>query len=86
MKLKLPEHRTGMEQSVTYQAIVVNGEVKMAREILLSIGKRRLGPPTKLERDKINSIASPRTLKSLINRVMHVDSWQALEFPKRLRD
>jgi hypothetical protein len=69
---------SGMEESVTYQAIMEKGEVRANRKTLLLQGRERFGPPDQATLDAINSITDLRRLEELHVRVLKVNGWQEL--------
>jgi predicted transposase YdaD len=78
-----------MEESVTYQAIirkgmaqgVIQGAVEEAQRLLLSAGRKKLGPPDKSTQAAIAAIADRERLEQLHERVFDVDSWSKLFAP-----
>lgn len=75
----------GMEESVTYQAIVRKGRLSQARQILFRLGEKRFGPADEATAAALNDIADVQKLDKLIDRILDVDSWQELLKPTRRR-
>jgi len=71
-----------MEESVTYQEIIVKGraegEAKEAQRILLRIGTRAFGAPDAATKAAIAGIVDRERLEALIDRVEEVKGWQEL--------
>lgn len=67
-----------MKDSVTYQAIIEEGEVLGARMILLDQGSLRFGPPDEAARATLLSLNKPGQLKKLGRRLLEVSSWEEL--------
>src|SRR5262249_39801350 len=75
-----------MKESVTYQAILGEGEAKgevkgaitEARKFLLLLGNDRFGPPDRATRDELEGIHDLQRLEELGVRVSRVGSWQEL--------
>jgi hypothetical protein len=71
-----------MKESVTYQAIIEEGEaigeVRAARAILLRLGSRRFGPPDARTRTAIDAITSAERLEQLTERILDVENWDEL--------
>lgn len=82
-----------MRESVTYQAIVAEGEAKgraegkaaEARHLLLRLGRKRLGAIDAKTKAAIEEISSIAQLEDLSERVLDVASWQELLAPGRPR-
>jgi hypothetical protein len=72
---------TTMEESSTYRAIISRGELKEARRFLLRQGRIKLGEPDAATLAALEGITNPERLEELCERVLHVDSWQALLAP-----
>jgi hypothetical protein len=68
----------GMEESVTYQAIVRSGRADEARRLLLMMGETKFGPPDADARATIEGITDVTELEELGVRLMTADSWQEL--------
>jgi hypothetical protein len=73
----------GMEESVTYQAIVRKGRLAEARQILFRLGEKRFGSADEATATALNAIDDVRKLDALIDRFLDVGSWQELLQPKR---
>ena len=77
---------TGMEESTTYQWIVqqgreqgrVEGELAGRRDTILVVGTHRFGSPDELTRAELQAVNEVPRLKRLLERIMHVSSWQEL--------
>lgn len=75
-----------MKESVTYQAILREGEAKglaegqakEARRILLLLGRSRFGEPTPEAAAALNALAEVEKLEQLSLRLLQVSSWQEL--------
>ena len=82
-----------MKESVTYQAILEEGEAKGraegkaegmaegAKRVLLHVGQKHLGPPGPAILAAMESITSPEGAAVLIERALHVSSWEELLAP-----
>jgi predicted transposase YdaD len=79
----------GMEESVTYQAIIRKGElsgaIKELQKVLLRQGELRFQrAPSKKVRTALLRIADLETLERLTERVLTAESWeQLLDLPER---
>jgi predicted transposase YdaD len=79
-----------MRESSTYQAIVAEGrregfEVgreegreKEARTLLLRLGRKRLGPPSRRINSAIKGMTDLQRIEQLTERVLDGTSWDAL--------
>ena len=71
-----------MKESVTYQAILEEGEAKdrstEAKKILLRLGQGRFGPPNARVRPVLEGITDVERLEELSERVYQVASWEEL--------
>jgi hypothetical protein len=75
-----------MRESVTYQAILREGEAigeargraDEARRILLRLGERKFGPPTVGTRAELRRISDLERLELLTDRVLNASSWDEL--------
>ncbi len=71
-----------MKESVTYQAIIEEGEAKgrldEARRLVLRAGNRRLGPVTPGAQTLVDSLVTVEQLETLHDRVMEIESWDEL--------
>jgi hypothetical protein len=76
----------GIEESVTYQAIVEEGVVKGAvkgmlrarLDVLLKYGRRRFGTPSADTEAALRGITDPERLARLIDVLLDVSSWDEL--------
>ena len=68
----------GIEESVTYQAIVEEGEIKGMLRNLLQLGRRRFGPPSAETETALRGIADPERLARLVDVLLDVSSWDEL--------
>lgn len=75
----------GMKESVTYQAIVHEGRLSEARQVLFRLGKRRFGDADEATTTALNAIDDVRKLDKLIDRILDVNSWRELLGPTRRR-
>ncbi len=67
-----------MRDSSTYQAILDQGRVEEAFELLLDIGADRLGTPDARIRATLSAIRDHARLHALVRRVLMVSSWDEL--------
>ncbi len=71
-----------MKESVTYQAIVEEGEVKgkveARQEVLLQLGRKRFGTPNPVSEMALRGITDPDRLSRLIDALLDVSSWEEL--------
>ena len=70
-----------MKDSVTYQAIVEEGEIKASQEVLLKLGGKRFGAASETITLAIRSITDLDRLEALIDRLLDASSWQQLLGP-----
>jgi predicted transposase YdaD len=75
----------GMEDSVTYQAIVRKGRLSQGRQDVFRLGEKRFGPADEATTAALNAIDDVRKLDKIIDRILDVDSWQELLQPTRRR-
>jgi predicted transposase YdaD len=72
----------GMEESVTYMAIIEKGEARgrlqEARRLILLHGQKRFGPPDDATRAALDAITDIERLEQLHLRVHDVNGWQEL--------
>lgn len=54
------------------------GQVEEARQLLLRLGRKRLGPPEPIVEEAVRTINDLQRLESLIERLLDVASWQDL--------
>jgi predicted transposase YdaD len=84
-----------MRESSTYQAIIeegvaegiakgrAEGEIKAATEILVDLGRKRLGNPNDDVLSALDAIKSPERLETMAKSVLDVESWsELLAIPK----
>jgi hypothetical protein len=71
----------GMEESVTYQAIIRRGHVEEAQRAVLRVGRKTLGPPDAAAVTAVESITDRDRLEQLLDRALDVSSWQELLQP-----
>ena len=69
---------TGMEESVTYQAIINKGQLKGAKNLLLAQGIERFGPPGETVYTEIQALNSLDEVKRVGCRLMKANGWQEL--------
>jgi hypothetical protein len=67
-----------MRDSDTYQAIVEEGRVLQAREDILCLAEKRLGPGDKVTLDRPHSTTALGGLKRIYERVLDATDWQDL--------
>ena len=67
-----------MQESDTYLMILDEGQEKCARELILRIGARRLGPPDESVKGYLESITDPEHLKRIACQTPDAASWQEL--------
>jgi predicted transposase YdaD len=77
-----------MKESVTYQAILEEGEArgeakgeakgKEARKILLLLGRDQFGEPSAKVRAALDALADVNRLEELTLRLKHAATWQQL--------
>jgi predicted transposase YdaD len=75
----------GMEQSVTYQAIVRRGREEEGRRLLLLQGTAKFGPPDAAVQAALESISDLAQLEKLAVRLVNAATWQELLPPARTR-
>ncbi|MGO8750078.1 MAG: hypothetical protein ACLQNE_29380 [Thermoguttaceae bacterium] len=72
----------GMKESVTYQAIIEEGEVKgmlrARQDDLLQLGRRRFGPAVTEIETALRGIADRDRLARMIGALLDVSSWEEL--------
>lgn len=80
----------GMKDSVTYQEILREGEavgiekgteigrIEEIRRVLLRLGNKRLGKPSKAITAKLQAISSLDRLEALAERLLEVETWKEL--------
>lgn len=67
-----------MKESVTYQAIVEEGELREARKMVLRVAARRLGEAPAAAQAALEAICNLATLEGLVDRVFEVETWDEL--------
>jgi hypothetical protein len=67
-----------MRESVTYQAIVEEGEIKGMLRGLLQLGRRRFGEPSPDTEAALRGVADPERLARFVDALLDVSSWEAL--------
>ena len=67
-----------MKESVTYQAIIEEGEAKEARKIVLLQGRNRFGEASPQVVAILNGLSEVSQLEELLVRLLHVSSWEEL--------
>jgi predicted transposase YdaD len=83
----------GIEESSVYQGILKRGEaqgiekgiakgrIEDAREVLLHLGRKKLGPPSDRIEVEITALADVDRLHDLIERILDVSTWDELLAP-----
>jgi hypothetical protein len=72
----------GMHESSTYQAILDEGALKHAREMVLRLGRKKFGPTSEDVVTTVKGIEDLERLERLLERILEVSSWQELlQFP-----
>ena len=74
-----------MQESATYRAIVAEGRVEEAKNILRLLGRKRFGPPDEATDAAITAIKNLKRLEELSERLLDVSSWEELLAPLRNR-
>ena len=67
-----------MHESVTYQAIIDEGQVKHAHRVLLRLGRKRFGQPDKATQQAIKAITDLKKLNRMVDRLLEVETWHDL--------
>src|SRR5262249_44801849 len=79
---KLLQGVVTMKESVTYQAILeegqIEGKIKEARRIVLLLGRDQFGEPSADVQAALDAITDVNRLEELTIRSKHVSSWQEL--------
>lgn len=68
----------GMEESVTYQALLRKGRAEEARRIVLLQGAVRFGAVPREVEAAVNDISDVNRLESLLTRIFDADGWDDL--------
>jgi hypothetical protein len=68
----------GMEESTTYQAIMVKGEIRGRRNAIREEGEQRFGPPSPDVLAVLDSITDVRRLRRIEHRVETATDWNDL--------
>jgi len=79
----------GIEESSVYQGIlkrgeakgIAKGQIKDAREVLLHLGRKKLGPPGEEVEAEITALSDLDRLHDLIDRILDVSTWDELLAP-----
>jgi hypothetical protein len=67
-----------MIESSAFQVIEDLAKERMLREVLLQMGTAKYGPPTDDQAAQLAAIQNLPRLRRLTERLMKVDSWEAL--------
>lgn len=67
-----------LKESVTYQAIIEEGEAKEARKIMLLLGRDQFGKPSADVQAALDALADVNRLEELTLRMKHAASWHEL--------
>ncbi len=67
-----------MKESVTYQAIIEEGEAKEARKMILLQGGSKFGEPSAEAEAALNALSDVGQLEKLGVRLLRVSSWEEL--------
>jgi predicted transposase YdaD len=67
-----------MKESVTYQAIIREGEAKEARKMILIQGRDQFGEPSVEAEAALNALSEVSQLERLGLRLLRVSSWEEL--------
>jgi predicted transposase YdaD len=76
----------GLEDSVTYQALIARGEARgkaegraeEARNLVLRLGSKRFGPPDAAVAAAVAAVDSVERLERMAERLLEVESWDEL--------
>jgi hypothetical protein len=74
-----------MKESLTYQAILAEGEAKEAQKLLRLWGEERLGVPDAATQSALDAITDVAHLEQLARRLSKVASWRELLAAPRAR-
>jgi predicted transposase YdaD len=79
---QLFEGVVAMRESSTYQMILAEGrgegQTEEARKVLLSLGGKRLGPPSEATIGRVRAIQQLERLEQLLERLLDVSDWDEL--------
>jgi predicted transposase YdaD len=79
---RLYERVIGMEESVTYQAILEKGEVRgrrtQALRIIRRLGLEKFGVPEEVIESSLAAIDDPDRLERIVDRMLHAADWADL--------
>jgi len=67
-----------MKESSTYQSILAEGREEGERQMLIAVGRKRLGVPDAASMDALSRITSVGEFEALAARLLEVESWQDL--------
>lgn len=67
-----------MKESVTYQAIIEEGEAKEARKMILLLGRSKFGEPSAEAEAALNGLSEVSQLEALGVRLLRASSWEEL--------
>lgn len=67
-----------MKESVTYQAIIEEGEAKGKRSMIFLMARSRFGEPSAEAEDALNALSDVPQLEKLGVRLLSVSSWEEL--------
>jgi hypothetical protein len=67
-----------MHESDTYLAILDEGEIKHARDVVLRLGQKKFGPASDDVVTAVMGIEELQRLQRLEERILDVSSWQEL--------
>ena len=67
-----------MHESDTYLAIIDEGQMKFAREVILLVGGDRLGPPEEWVKPKLNSVLDQDRLTRIVRGITNAATWQGI--------
>jgi hypothetical protein len=68
----------GIEESSVYQGIYAKARLEEAREFLVFLGRRKLGPPDERARAEIAALTDLDRLHELSARISDVATWDEL--------
>jgi hypothetical protein len=67
-----------VEESTTYQYVLRQGGIKVAREIIVDLGQNRCGRPDAAAMAVLNGITNLDRLKRMARKIHRVNSWKEL--------